>query len=312
MLIRAWTLSHSGASPAANSTTVSAAFAFFQQHGPGRAARRIDHNQYLGGRARALAVGQRCEDSADIRLIETRYDDGQTKILGRFRRDLERVQLMPSDVAADDTPAPLSPRHGIHRISILARKSIDLLIATSDDWIEAVLSDFDTFLLDHANCERKASALAMSLVVKYPDRQTIIGALIDLAQEELQHFREVYALVEARGLELARDEPDPYVNELLAAARHGRDARFIDRMLIASVVECRGAERFGILARALPAGELQAFYDRLWKAETKHGHLFVHLLLNEYPEDEIYPRLQELMRSEAQIVRGLPLRPALH
>lgn len=194
----------------------------------------------------------------------------------------------------------------------MARKSIDLLVATSSEWIDAVFSDFDAFLLDHANCERKASALAMSLVVKYPDRQHIIGGLIDLAQEELQHFREVFALVKARGLMLARDEPDPYVNELLATARHGRDERFIDRMLISSVVECRGAERFGILANALQPGELKQFYYRLWKAETKHGHLFVHLLLQEYSEDVIYPRLEELMRLEARIIRGLALRPALH
>lgn len=185
-------------------------------------------------------------------------------------------------------------------------------MATSKEWIEAVFSDFDTFLLDHANCERKASALAMSLVVKYPDRKHIVAGLIDLAQEELQHFREVFALVEERGLTLARDESDPYVNKLLANARHGRDERFIDRMLISSVVECRGAERFGILANALAPGKLRDFYQRLWKAETKHGHLFVHLLLQEYPEDIIYPRLEELMRCEAQIIRKLEPRPALH
>ena len=194
----------------------------------------------------------------------------------------------------------------------MVRKSIDLLVATPEEWTEAVFSDFDAFLLDHANCERKASALAMSLVVKYPDRKHIVGGLIDLAQEELQHFREVFALIETRGLTLARDEPDPYVNDLLANARHGRDERFIDRMLISSVVECRGAERFGILANALESGELQDFYDRLWKAETKHGHLFVHLLLQDYPEEIIYPRLEELMRCEAQIIRKLELRPALH
>jgi len=33
----------------------------------------------------------------------------------------------------------------------MARKSIDLLVATSSDWAQVVLADFDTFLLDHAN-----------------------------------------------------------------------------------------------------------------------------------------------------------------
>jgi tRNA-(ms[2]io[6]A)-hydroxylase len=194
----------------------------------------------------------------------------------------------------------------------LTRKSIDLLLPTPAEWVDAVLADFDTFLLDHANCERKASALAMSLVVKYPDRRPILAGLIDLAQEELQHFREVYEILEQRGLSLIKDEPDPYVNQLLQLARHGREERFVDRMLISSVVECRGAERFGILATALEKGPLQSFYERLWKSETKHGHQFVHLLLKECDEVTVFARLEELMKLEAKIVENLSFRPALH
>lgn len=194
----------------------------------------------------------------------------------------------------------------------MTRKSIDLLLPTPAEWVDTVLADFDTFLLDHANCERKASALAMSLVVKYPDRHPVLAGLIDLAQEELQHFREVYEILEKRGLTLTKDEPDPYVNQLLQLARHGREERFIDRMLISSVVECRGAERFGILAAALGDSPLQSFYERLWKAETKHGHQFVHLLLKVCEEDIVFTRLEELMKLEATIVAKLSLRPALH
>ncbi|MEL7341532.1 MAG: tRNA isopentenyl-2-thiomethyl-A-37 hydroxylase MiaE, partial [Bacteroidota bacterium] len=52
--------------------------------------------------------------------------------------------------------------------------SADLVVASPPAWIKAVLEDFDTFLQDHANCERKASAMAMSFVAKYPDRLEII------------------------------------------------------------------------------------------------------------------------------------------
>lgn len=194
----------------------------------------------------------------------------------------------------------------------MTRRSIDLLLPTPSGWVETVLADFDTFLRDHANCERKASALAMSLAVKYADRRPIVPGLIDLAQEELQHFREVYEILEQRGLSLVKDEPDPYVNHLLDLARHGREERFIDRMLISSVVECRGAERFGILAEALENGPLRSFYERLWKSETKHGHQFVHLILKECDEDTVFARLEELMKLEADIVKNLTLRPALH
>ena len=194
----------------------------------------------------------------------------------------------------------------------MARKSIDLLVRTSPDWVQNVLQNFDAFLLDHANCERKASAFVMSLVAKYPDRSRLIGTLIDLAQEELDHFRDVYALIEQRGLTLQRDEPDPYIQKLLAHARHGRDERLIDRMLTSSVIEARGAERFQILAETIEDDSLREFYERLWKSETKHAHQFTHLLLKEFNEDIVYPRLEELMAIEAEIVSNLELRPALH
>jgi len=194
----------------------------------------------------------------------------------------------------------------------LTRKSIDLLLPTPSAWTKTVLADFDTFLQDHANCERKASALAMSFVVKYPDRKYITEGLIELAQEELTHFRDVYQLMLKRGILLAKDEPDHYVNQLLAAARHGVDERFLDRMLISSVVECRGAERFGLLADALDEGPTKLFYERLQKSETKHGHLFVQLLLKEFDEKQVYPRLAELVKIEADIIQNLTIRPAMH
>lgn len=194
----------------------------------------------------------------------------------------------------------------------MTRKSIDLLVDTPRDWLSTVLADFDAFLLDHANCERKAFAFAMSLVAKYPDRTRLIGTLIDLAQEELEHFREVYSIIEQRGLALQRDEPDPYIQRLLAVARHGRDERLIDRMLISSVIETRGAERFRILAENIEDETMSEFYDRLWKSETKHAHQFAHILLKEFDEDLVYPRLEELMAIEAEIVPTLELRPALH
>jgi tRNA-(ms[2]io[6]A)-hydroxylase len=194
----------------------------------------------------------------------------------------------------------------------MARKSIDLTYPTPTEWTATALSDFEHFLIDHANCERKASALAMSFVVRYPDKVKIIPALIELAKEELEHFDETYQLMQKRGLELGKDEQDPYVNELLKHARHGRHERFIDRMLIASIVESRGAERFGLIAQAHPEAEIRSFYERLYKAELKHAHLFAKLLLEYVDEDTVYSRLHELNVIEGEIVQRLPWRPALH
>ena len=194
----------------------------------------------------------------------------------------------------------------------MARKSIDLLVATHPDWVNVVLSDFDAFLQDHANCERKASALAMSLVVKHPDRTRIVPALIALAQEELEHFRQVYELMVSRGLPLIKDTQDPYVNQLAACMRHGREARFLDRLLVSSLVECRGAERFRIIADALEDQSLKAFYTLLWKAEAKHGHQFVDMAPEYGDGESTLARLLERAGREAEIVQTLAWRASLH
>ena len=91
---------------------------------------------------------------------------------------------------------------------------IDLACESSKDWLDAVMNDFDAFLKDHADCERKASAMAMSFVAKYPDRIEIIPELIDTAVEELEHFRTVYELMEERGLQLTHEmTQDVYVKQ---------------------------------------------------------------------------------------------------
>lgn len=191
--------------------------------------------------------------------------------------------------------------------------SLDMACASPPEWLDAVMQDFNAFLQDHADCERKASAMAMSFVAKYPDRTGIIPELIATAVEELEHFQDVYRIMQQRGIQLRHEiQADDYVNQLLKRCRSGRFERFIDRLLLASVVECRGAERFRLVYEALPAGELKQFYHRLWASEAKHGNIFVVMALNYAPEDDVYRRLRELTAEEAPILQGLPIRAALH
>ncbi len=194
----------------------------------------------------------------------------------------------------------------------MAKKSIGLLRATDPDWVHVIIKNFDAFLADHANCERKASSLAMSMVVRYPDRPKIIPALVELAQEELEHFAQVYELMEKRGVSLVKDEPDPYVNQLGKKMRHGREDRFLDQLLVASLIECRGAERFRMIAEALEDPELSHFYKVLCGVEAKHGNVFVEMALHYFTEEDVYPRLQELAEFEADIITKLEWRASLH
>ena len=153
--------------------------------------------------------------------------------------------------------------------------NLDIAKPSSSEWIEAVMSDFDSFLQDHLDCERKASSMAMSFVAKYPDRKEIIPELIETGIEELEHFQQVYQLMEKRGIPLPKSMgEDPYVKALIKKCHSGREERFMDRLLIASIVETRGAERFKMVADHLEEPELKKFYKMLWTSEAKHGHIF--------------------------------------
>lgn len=193
------------------------------------------------------------------------------------------------------------------------KKSIDLYQQTAPEWADTVMADFDTFLQDHADCERKASSMMLSMVAKYPDRVEIIPELIDTALEELEHFRDVAAVIHDRGHQLENPfEEDPYIKGLMAFVRGGREERFLDRLLLASLFETRGTERFKMIWERLPEGDLKKFYHRLWASEAKHAHIFVNMALKYFPEDVVYARLHQFAAEEARIVRLLPLRPALH
>lgn len=189
---------------------------------------------------------------------------------------------------------------------------IKLKYTTPATWTRTALADFDRFLLDHAGAEKKASGMAMSMALHYADKPDIVTAMIDLSIEELDHFREVVKLMTARGLHLKKDDKDPYINQLREHIRNGRDHYFLDRLLLGGLIEARGAERFGLVAAALPEGELKAFYTAITRSEDRHRDLFVNLATRYFSVAEVGSRIEELLHIEAELISRLPHRPALH
>ena len=189
---------------------------------------------------------------------------------------------------------------------------IELKFKTPDVWAEGIVKAMDVFLPDHAAAEKKASSMAMTMVSHYPDRPDLVTAMIDLALEELSHFRSVVKIMQERGLSLLPDEKDPYVNALRRNARQGTEVYLMDRLLIAGIVEARGAERFGMVAKALPEGDLKRFYEVITRSERGHEDLFLQFAENYFGSSEVEQRLDELLLAEAGIVRDLPIRLALH
>ena len=200
----------------------------------------------------------------------------------------------------------------LHSSSLPAEPAISLLSDTPLAWVEAVIEDFNTFLIDHAACERKAAAVATSMICHYPDKSELVAQMADLAAEEMSHFRQVIRLIHERGVTLAPDIKDPYVNALRKHVRHGKEEYLLDRLLIAGIVEARGTERFGMIAEHSPESKLRQFYRQLALSEARHQQMFLQLALHYIDTDTVTERLTHLQVVEAGIVDGLPARAALH
>lgn len=186
------------------------------------------------------------------------------------------------------------------------------LAPTRPGWLDAVLADFDSFLQDHASCEKKAAGMALKMASHYPDKPVLLNAMAELAVEEMSHYREVIRLLTRRGVAPAPDTRDAYITAMNRLVRHGPEFYLLDRLLIAAIVEQRGCERFGMIAGALPEGAEKRFFKALTESENRHGELFVRLAEQHCGQAGIAPRILALAAAEAKIVAALPLLPRLH
>jgi len=187
-----------------------------------------------------------------------------------------------------------------------------LRFSTPAAWVEKVMTDFDSFLLDHAAAEKKASGMAMSMLSHYPDRIELVVAMAELAIEELTHYREVVKWIHKRGLITAADQKDLYVIAFRKAIRKESEEYMLDRLLTASIIEARGAERFALVAQALEDPSLKKFYQSIARSEERHYELFLELAKTYIAENTVNQRWNELLDIEAEIVRNLPIQAALH
>jgi tRNA 2-(methylsulfanyl)-N6-isopentenyladenosine37 hydroxylase len=195
---------------------------------------------------------------------------------------------------------------------------LGLSAVTPEEWVQKALADLDTFLIDHAHCEMKAATNAMALIARYPDEMDLVQALTDLAQEELEHFRQVVALLAQRGLKLGKPQEDSYASLLRSASqrlpkRHESRFVLIDRLLVGALIEARSCERFRLLSVALLAQarteddrKLAHFYDELMRCEAKHYRTYIDLAklgAREFAY-EVEPRLKMLAGAESAIVQN--------
>ena len=190
---------------------------------------------------------------------------------------------------------------------------LNLQSTSSSTWLSQVDSALEEILIDHAHCEHKAAATAMSLMGAYIENQDVCQEMTRIVEEELEHFHMVIKLLDSRGIRFRRQQPGHYGKELKALVRSHEPDKAIDRLLIASLIEARSCERFSLLAEHVKAdAELAEFYRSLFESEARHHTTYVKLAKQFASEETVKVRLNELAEAEAAIIdRGNPL-PRMH
>ncbi|WP_434387457.1 tRNA-(ms[2]io[6]A)-hydroxylase [Melittangium boletus] len=189
-----------------------------------------------------------------------------------------------------------------------------LRVPTDPRWLPLALERFDEVLVDHAHCEKKAAANALSMIQVYPDLPGLPAQMARLAREESSHLARVLELMADRGLTLGRDVGDPYAQGLQKAVRTSHEGRRVDRLLVAAVIEARSCERLSLLAEGLEEPSLRRFYAELAQSEDGHQSLFFRLAVTAAGGDvaQVDARLDELLQLEAQVLERVGLRAAIH
>lgn len=182
---------------------------------------------------------------------------------------------------------------------------------TDPEWAERVLPHLDEVLVDHAHLEKKAASTAINLMFRYPADAALMQPLSALAREELEHFEQVLAILEARGVPFVPLVPSAYASRLHAAVRKGEPHRLLDTLLCCALIEARSCERMTLFAEVLP-GELGDFYRSLLRSEAHHHALYVDLAIARFGKAPALERLTELAQHESDVIEGLPTEARLH
>jgi tRNA 2-(methylsulfanyl)-N6-isopentenyladenosine37 hydroxylase len=212
--------------------------------------------------------------------------------------------------------APVRSAGPSDHANVAIRAMFCLRSATDDGWAAKAVRNLDAVLVDHAHCEMKAATNAMSLVVRHPGDLAIVRALTEIAREELEHFAEVVARLERRGLALGAPPVDDYAADLrraMNALPASELPLLVDRLLVGALIEARSCERFKLLLGVLPDdAELRAFYEELFACEAGHYRTYVDLALRAAGprRSEVEARLARLAEAEARITSALSMRDA--
>lgn len=179
---------------------------------------------------------------------------------------------------------------------------LHLASQTDPAWLPRACAAIGEVLLDHAHCEKKAAGAAVKLLFSYPHHRFLQEPLAELAREELAHFQQILAVLDARRIRYATIRPSPYGMALHALVRRDEPDRLLDLLLISALIEARSCERFGLLAEGASDPVLAGLYRGLLASEARHHGVYLDLAGELVPRPARDARLETIARAEAEIV----------
>lgn len=189
---------------------------------------------------------------------------------------------------------------------------LSLHIPTPARWLQQVENHIDLLLIDHAHCEKKAAGVAMNLLFSYVEHSDLTKSMTEIVQEELDHFHQVRAILDRRGIRFYKLPPSAYGAKLHELVDKNEPQRAVDRLLIAGLIEARSCERFSLLRDHLPDRELAGFYGSLFESEARHHSTYVRLAKCFQDDDAVHARLAELAKAEGEIIAAGEEQPRMH
>jgi tRNA-(ms[2]io[6]A)-hydroxylase len=187
---------------------------------------------------------------------------------------------------------------------------LGLHLPTDPRWVDLASLSLQEILTDHAYCEQKAALSCISLIQRYSSKEKLVNELSPIVTEEWGHFRQVFAELQKRNLQLGKQRKDEYVNKLLEFQKKGgvEEERFLDQLLTMALIEARSCERFKRLSEGLDDEYLRNFYRRFMESEAGHYHLFIDLCETYIDKNKVRDRWKEWLQYEAEIITKLEIR----
>lgn len=174
---------------------------------------------------------------------------------------------------------------------------------TPEAWVSVAVRSVPLLMIDHANCEKKAAATAMSLMHRYTDNTALLNKMSRLAREELRHFEQVLKLMTKRGIAYESVTASRYAQGLREKVRNKDPHKLVDTLIVGALIEARSCERFAALSPHVDK-ELGDFYASLLKSESRHFMDYITLAKTLASPDEVNQRLSVFSAIEQSLIEG--------